>query len=196
MEIKMIDVEKYYDNTANLMPSYTVKKFIKLNVKPENAVELGCGAGRDTVYLIKNGWNVLAIDRENVESRIVEKLSKKELKKLKFSRQKFENIELEKNNLVVANFSLPFCNKVNFEDLWNKINNSLLENGYFVGNFFGVNDEWKKTKEEMTFLTKEQVIELFKDFEIIEFKEVEKDDFTGMGKIKHWHIFNVIARKR
>lgn len=192
----MIDVEKYYDNTANLMPSYTVKKFIKLNVKPENAVELGCGAGRDTVYLIKNGWNVLAIDRENVESRIVEKLSKKELKKLKFSRQKFENIELEKNNLVVANFSLPFCNKVNFEDLWNKINNSLLENGYFVGNFFGVNDEWKKTKEEMTFLTKEQVIELFKDFEIIEFKEVEKDDFTGMGKIKHWHIFNVIARKR
>lgn len=192
----MIDVEKYYDNTANLMPSYTVKKFIKLNVKPENAVELGCGAGRDTVYLIKNGWNVLAIDRENVESRIVEKLSKKELKKLKFSRQKFENIELEKNNLVVANFSLPFCNKVNFEDLWNKINNSLLENGYFVGNFFGVNDEWKKTKKEMTFLTKEQVIELFKDFEIIEFKEVEKDDFTGMGKIKHWHIFNVIARKR
>lgn len=196
MEIKMIDVEKYYDNTANLMPSYTVKEFIKLNVKPENAVELGCGAGRDTVYLIKNGWNVLAIDRENVESRIVEKLSKKELKKLKFSRQKFENIELEKNNLVVANFSLPFCNKVNFEDLWNKINNSLLENGYFVGNFFGVNDEWKKTKKEMTFLTKEQVIELFKDFEIIEFKEVEKDDFTGMGKIKHWHIFNVIARKR
>ena len=192
----MIDVEKYYDNTANLMPSYTVKKFIKLNVKPENAVELGCGAGRDTVYLIKNGWNVLAIDRENVESRIVEKLSKEELKQFKFSRQKFENIELEKNNLVVANFSLPFCNKVNFEDLWNKINNSLLEDGYFVGNFFGVNDEWKKTKEEMTFLTKEQVIELFKDFEIIEFKEVEKDDFTGMGKIKHWHIFNVIARKR
>ena len=192
----MIDVEKYYDNTANLMPSYTVKKFIELNVKPENAVELGCGAGRDTVYLIRNGWNVLAIDRENVESRIVEKLSKEELKKLKFSRQKFENIELEKNNLVVANFSLPFCNKVNFEDLWNKINNSLLEDGYFVGNFFGVNDEWKKTKKEMTFLTREQVIELFKDFEIIEFKEVEKDDFTGMGKIKHWHIFNVIAKKR
>ena len=144
----MIDVEKYYDNTANLMPSYTAKKFIKLNVKPENAVELGCGAGRDTVYLIRNGWNVLAIDRENVESRIVEKLSKEELKKLKFSIQKFENIELEKNNLVIANFSLPFCNKVNFEDLWNKINNSLLEDGYFVGNFFGVNDEWKKRKKK------------------------------------------------
>ena len=34
----------------------------------------------------------------------------------------------------------------------------------------------------MTFLTREQVIELFKDFEIIEFKEVEKDGTTGLGK--------------
>ena len=105
-------------------------------------------------------------------------------------------IELEKNNLIVANYCLPFCNKNNFKELWNKINNSILKDGYFVGNFFGINDEWKSTKEEMTFLTKEQVIELFKDFEIIEFKEVEKDGATGLGKMKHWHIFNVIAKKK
>ena len=114
----------------------------------------------------------------------------------KFLRQKFEKIELKKNNLVIANFSLPFCNKNNFKELWNKINDSILKDGYFVGNFFGNNDEWKSIKEEMTFLTREQVIELFKDFEIIEFKEVEKDGTTGLGKMKHWHIFNVIAKKK
>ena len=192
----MSNIEKYYENTANANPNYTVKKFIELNVKPGNAIELGCGAGRDTIYLIKNGWNVLAIDREDVSSRIQSKLNKEEVKKFKFSQQKFENIKLEKNNLVVANFSIPFCNKNNFKELWNKINNSILKDGYFVGNFFGINDEWKSTKEEMTFLTKEQVIELFKDFEIIEFKEVEKDGTTGLGKMKHWHIFNVIAKKK
>ncbi len=49
----------------------------------------------------------------------------------------------------------------------------------------------------MVFLTKEQVLELFRDlFEIIEFKEIEKDDKTGLGKIKHWHIYNVIAKKK
>lgn len=47
----------------------------------------------------------------------------------------------------------------------------------------------------MIFLTKEQVIELFENFEIIEFNEVKKDDFTDLGKMKHWHIFNVIAKK-
>lgn len=97
--------------------------------------------------------------------------------------------------MVVANFSIPFCNKKNFKELWNKINNSILNDGYFVGNFFGNNDEWKSTKEEMTFMTKKQVLELFENFEIIEIKEVEKDNLTGLGKMKHWHIFNVIAKK-
>ncbi len=49
----------------------------------------------------------------------------------------------------------------------------------------------------MVFLSKEQVFELFKDkFDIIEFKEIEKDGKTGLGKMKHWHIYNVIAKKR
>lgn len=190
------NIEKYYDNTENEMPNYTVKKFIELNVEPGNAVELGCGAGRDTVYLIRNGWNVLAIDREDVETRIVSKLLVEELEQFEFFKQRFEAIKLENSNLVVANFSLPFCNKNDFKKLWNKIDDSILKDGYFVGNFFGNNDEWKNTKEEMTFLTKEQVIELLKNFEIIEFKEIEKDGYTGLGEMKHWHVFNVIAKKK
>ncbi len=190
------NIEKYYDNTENEMPNYTVKKFIELNVEPGNAVELGCGAGRDTVYLIRNGWNVLAIDREDVETRIVSKLLVEELEQFEFFKQRFEAIKLENSNLVVANFSLPFCNKNNFKELWDKINHSILKDGYFVGNFLGDKDEWKNAKEKMTFLTKDQVMELFRDFEIVEFREVEKDGLTGLGKMKHWHIFNVIAKKK
>ncbi len=151
--------------------------------------------GNDTVYLIKNNWNVLAIDREDVKERIVKKLNDEEQEKFKFQKQNFECLELEKNNLIVANYSLLFCNKNNFKELWNKINKSILKDGYFVGNLFGNKVEWKSTKEKMVFLTEKQVIELFKNFDIIEFKEVEKDDFTGLGKMKHWHIFNVIAKK-
>ena len=192
----MKKLEQYYNNTKNIPPNYITQKFIKLKIKPTNAIELGCGAGRDTEYLIKNDWEVLAIDKEDVKSIITSRLSKEEQKNFKFSKQEFENIQLEKTNLIVANFSLPFCNQKQFEKLWNKINESILKNGYFVGNFFGNNDEWKKQEEEMTFLTKEQVIELFKNFEIIDFKEVEKDCFNGLGIMKHRHIFNVIAKKK
>lgn len=191
----MKKLEQYYKNTKNIPPNYITQKFINLKIKPTNAIELGCGAGRDTEYLIKNGWNVLAIDKEDVKAIITSRLSKEEQKNFKFSKQEFENMQLEKTNLIVANFSLPFCNQNQFVKLWNQINESILKNGYFVGNFFGNNDEWKKQEEEMTFLTKEQVIELFKNFEIIDFKEVEKDCFNGLGIMKHRHIFNVIAKK-
>ena len=59
-----------------------------------------------------------------------------------------------------------------------------------------MNDSWRPIKEEMVFLSKEQVLELFKNkFDIIEFKEIEKDGKTGLGRMKHWHIYNVIAKK-
>lgn len=49
----------------------------------------------------------------------------------------------------------------------------------------------------MVFLSKEQVLELLKkSFDIIEFNEVEKDEKTGLGQMKHWHIYNVIAKKK
>ena len=49
----------------------------------------------------------------------------------------------------------------------------------------------------MIFFTKEQVQQLFKDsFDIIHFNEIEKDGKTGLGKMKHWHIYNVIAKKK
>lgn len=47
----------------------------------------------------------------------------------------------------------------------------------------------------MVFLSKEQVLSLFENFEIIQLEENEKDGKTGLGKIKHWHTFDIIAKK-
>ena len=127
----MKKIEKYYESTADANPNYIVKKFIELKIGPGNAVELGCGAGRDTIYLIKNGWNVLAIDREDVKERIAKRLTKEELAKFKFQKQDFETLKLEENNLIVANYSLSFCNKNKFSELWNKINDSIFTNRIF-----------------------------------------------------------------
>ena len=157
---------------------------------------MGCGAGRDTIFLIKNNWNVLAIDREDTGKIISDILNNEELKRFRFESQTFEEIKLEDNNLVVANFSIPFCRKELFNELWNKIVQSISQDGYFVGNFFGLNDSWAKTKEQMVFLSKEQVLRLFESFDILSFNEIEKDGKTALGKEKHWHVFEIIARKK
>lgn len=59
-----------------------------------------------------------------------------------------------------------------------------------------MNDEWNGMKKNMVFLNKEQVVDLFDGFEIVEFEEEEANRKTGMGVMKHWHLFWVVARKR
>lgn len=131
----MGNIQKYYENTENALPHPMVKKFIDMNNNPKYAIDLGCGAGRDTIYLIKNGWKVLAIDKENTKEIIASKLDGEELKKFDFKCQEFEKIELEKNNLLVANFSIPFCNKKYFNEFWNKISDSILKGRIFYRKF-------------------------------------------------------------
>ncbi len=45
------DKEKYYNLTKNMKTHLNVVKFLNLNLLPQNAIDLGCGAGRDTIAL-------------------------------------------------------------------------------------------------------------------------------------------------
>lgn len=140
----MKNIEKYYDNTESCSPRKNVKYFVEeIREKPKKAIELGCGAGNDTVYLIKNNWKVLAIDREDVEKRIRKRLKQEELERFRFQKQNFENVALEENNLLVANFCLPFCDKNKFEELWDKISKSILPKRIFCRKLF-----WNKRRME------------------------------------------------
>ena len=129
-------MEKYYNNTENKQPNKNVIYFInKIKPIPGKAVELGCGAGRDTRYLIKNGWNVLAIDKNDVKERISNRLTQEELKRFRFSKQNFEDVVLEESELIVSNFSLSFCDKDKFKELWDKIQKSIISKRIFCWKF-------------------------------------------------------------
>lgn len=134
----MENIKKYYENTEDVLPNVIVTKFIDMNIKPANAIDLGCGIGKDTIYLIKNGWKVLSIDRENTKEIISSKLDSEEIKKFRFDSQNFEDIKLEKTNLLVANFSIPFCDKKYFHQFWNKITDSILKGRIFCWKFFWI----------------------------------------------------------
>lgn len=189
--------DKYHKITNNKPPRKNIIKFIdKYNDLTGNAIDLGCGGGCDTIYLIEHNWNVLSIDSTDVENIIRNKLSYEKQDKFNFQVQKFEELHLPKCDLIISNNALPFCNKKYFYNMWKEISNSINSNGFFVGNFFGLKDEWNIHENKGTFLSKEDVTELFKDFDILEFEEIEKNRSTALGKIKHWHTFEVIARKR
>ena len=136
--IDMNKIEEFYEKTRNAQVHLNVKKFIELNNNPGLAIDLGCGAGRDTVFLLKNNWRVIAIDKENTKKIIEEKLDKKEKENFKFIQTKFEEVHLDKNNLVVANFSIPFCENNSFKVLWKKIVDSIEPNRIFYWKLFWI----------------------------------------------------------
>lgn len=130
--------EKFYQNTKDAPQNKMVTRFIKMHVTPGKAIDLGCGAGRDTAYLIKNGWNVLAIDRIDTKEMIANNLNQEEQKKFRFEKQNFKDMKLEPANLLVANFSIPFCPKDCFQEFWNRITNNILKDRILCWKLFWI----------------------------------------------------------
>lgn len=185
----------FYEGLNKLKPHRILVKFIKNNPEIKTAIDLGCGAGRDTKFLIKNGVNVTAIDRVDVTKFLNEGLEEEEKARLNFVQAQFDDAVLPNADLVVAYESLPFCKKDALVELVSKIKEALNTNGYFLCNFFGKHDSWDEN-EKVTCLDKDEIEELLKDFKILELNEIEKDGETAMHQTKHWHVYWVIAQKQ
>ncbi len=160
------------------------------------AVDLGCGEGRDTVELLKQGWRVLGIDGE--KEAIARLLGRPDINpdRLETQVSRFEEVILpESVDLVNASFSLPFCPPQHFPGLWEKIVASLRSGGRFCGQLFGDRDSWA-IHTSMNHHTREQVEVLLQPFKLEMFEEEEHPGKTALGEDKYWHIFQIVARKQ
>ena len=160
--------------------------------KVDSAIDLGCGSGNETVYMVKNGIKVLAIDRQLNQDFILNRLSDSEKQLISFKKSSFENVELPKTKLLTAFFSIPFCNPNNFDELWTKIYNSIEDNGYFVGQLFGDRDAWNVVESINTFSI-DKVKEYLKNYNIIKLEEIE---YVRESDNKKWHFYDIIAQKK
>ena len=178
--------ETYGDDVCKLLIEFLY------NYKVDNAIDLGCGSGNETVYMIKNGIKVLAIDRQLNQDFILNRLSDNEKKMISFKESSFEDVELPKTKLLTSFFSIPFCNPNNFDELWTKIYNSIEDNGYFVGQLFGDRDAWNVVESINTFSI-DKVKEYLKNYNIIKLEEIE---YVRESDNKKWHFYDIIAQKK
>jgi SAM-dependent methyltransferase len=162
---------------------------------PWHAIDLGCGDGTETLALLETGWQVLAIDREPAAiARVQAKARVEHQLQLQTRIGSFEALELPETDFVYAGYSLPFCRPESFERLWANITACLRPGGRFAGQLFGIRDSWADNPG-MTFHATEQVNHLLAPgFEIETLREVDEDGNSFSGP-KHWHVFDIIARK-
>lgn len=135
----MIQWNEYHKKTISESPSFILKKFFNMgldsSINQKTAIDLGCGSGNDTVYLLNHNYSVVAVDKEKnvmeiIKSRIPEN------SKLDFIIDMFGRVKLSRTNLIVANFSIPFCNPKYFSRFCKEITDNINLGGYFCRQFF------------------------------------------------------------
>lgn len=162
---------------------------------PPLAIDLGCGEGRDTLEMLRRGWNVRAIDSHpNAFDLLLPRVPNDFRARLTAQVAGFEDLQLPRAALVNASFSLPFCEPAFFDALWMRIVESIEPGGRFCGQLFGDRDTWAKIPDR-SHQTEARARELLSKFELEEFRIEEKDDNDTGGNPKHWHVFHIVARK-
>ena len=191
----MKNSEQFYNKTKGGSPSGLLRLFFSMNyskdINGNIAIDLGTGAGNDARYLVEKGFKVTCIDKEEKSKEIIMSQNNENIK---FELQEFENLKLNKADLINACFSLHFCNPDRFEKMMIEITSSINKKGFFVGNFLGKEDEWNGNNQE-TFLNKEEILNYFKNFKIMYFAEKKYIKDTILGETKNWHVFEIIAMK-
>ncbi len=194
-------ITEYYDATADSDVRSDLRQAIELVGELKVAIDCGCGAGSNIAYLLGNGFIVHAFD---IESESISRCSDRfrNDSNLYLSLDGFATFSYPTASLILADASLFFCPKSEFNKVWGKINKSLTAGGIFVGSFLGPRDTMAGADyqgdafwPDVLVFTEARLRPIFKDLKIINWTEHEMDGRTAQGTTHHWHIFSVIAKK-
>lgn len=196
------DWESYYQVTVSITePRQALRNALKYfqieGLKGGRSADLGAGAGRDTLFMLQEGWQVMALDSEPLSIDILLRRANPEtLDRLTVTVAPFTEMILpDELDLINASFSLPFCHPEDFPACWQNIVDHLAVGGRFSGQFFGEKDEWAGN-HSLTFHSYDALLELFQDRFIIEYLQIE----TGLtpcmnGSLKQGHVYHLVAKK-
>ena len=191
----------YYEVTAE-RPSWTTTKtaaeaFGKHRADgPRFAVDLGCGAGRDTRELLRRGWRVLATDMTPEGPETLWHLTPEgDRERLETEISTLQDFEIPACDLVNANLILPFQPADDYAATWARIIAAIAVGGRFSGMLFGDKDQ-AADEPDMTCPPPDVIRGYLDGFEIEYWNEKEQDGQTALGDDHHFHLSEVVAVRR
>jgi tellurite methyltransferase len=193
---------RYYAVTVDRPPWDTVKLAIGLfaaddadHPRPRFAVDLGCGAGRDTRELLRAGWRVLAVDRERGAIETLEAATPPDLRAaLETCVVDLATVDVPACDLVNASLSLPFLAADQFWRTWDRVLAALQVDGRVAAMLFGDRDG-SSSDHSMTCSPPQRVRASLSSFEIEHWIDREEDTQTALGEPHHFHMVELVARR-
>lgn len=192
---------RYYEVTAQRPAWETVRfaiqRFLEEPAEGSRfAVDLGCGAGRDTRELLGAGWRVLAIDREPAAIATLESATAPDLRpRLSTRVADLADVEVPACDLVNASLSLPFLAAGAYWEAWRRILAALPVGGRFAAMLFGDRDG-SASEPAMTCPPPAEIRARLGAFEIEHWSDLEEDSQTALGEPHHFHRVELVARRR
>lgn len=194
--------------TFGLIPTFELKHFIKDNKMIGTALDLGCGDGRDTLFLAEIGWDMTAIDISIEAIRKLRIFAKKQglTKKIKAIHSDIRMWSYPKNyyDLIIAITCLDHINKKDCVDVLKRIRYSLKNNGITFIQVHTIDDPgyFKKSSDysELSYMIKhyfkrnELLYLVQPSFYIIKYEEKKEKDLDH-GK-PHYHGFAYVIAKK
>jgi len=163
----------YYSNLKDsekdfLKDIWLIKyKDIISNLRNKNAIDLGCGLGQDSIWLLENGFNTISCD-----------FSEKALNKFKemYPNANIMNLDISKGlpfkdnsvGIINANLSLHYFNLEKTIEMFNDIYRILDYDGLFVG---------RMNSDKNSYINDDYV-------------EIEKNFYYDIVKEQHKRLFN------
>lgn len=190
-----MDWADYYKNTKNYPPAPLLVKAVEYCRAKNKAIDIGGGGTlKDAKFLLSEGFETTVIDKDAALEVAAKNVTSE---KLQYFVTDFVDFDFPENtyNMAAAIYSLPFAQPDTFNDVFVRVKKSLAKDGIFCGQFFGDRDGWRHN-DKLAFVTKERAQSLLQDMDIILFDEKEFDGKTADGSAKHWHVFDIIARKK
>jgi len=180
--------DKWYKKGVNWdgdKPSSSIIRFREYLDKKDRVLDIGCGSGRDVIYLAKNGFDSYGIDFSKVA---IEKTRKRyKGKNLHLFVSKAENLPF-KNGF----FDSIYCGWVlYYTDMKKSISeiNRVLKDGGIFYLVLVLKTRFLKTGKVKNLIKEKEIMPLIKEFKLIKRREHKTENL----KIKNQHRSNILT---
>jgi SAM-dependent methyltransferase len=192
------DWPAYYRHSSGREPRPLFVKGMSLaaeaGIGTGQAIEIGFGDGTESLALLRAGWRVLAVDpTPQAAEYLLEQAPPHAVDRLEIQTAPAQAVELPPFDLLYAGYALSFLETNEFRRFWTGVRAALRPGGIVIVNVFGVHDTWAGDPF-MTFLERDAVERMAAGLEVLALDEEDVDGDSFVGP-KHWHVFDLVARR-
>ena len=195
-------IYKNHENAWSKEPDELIKFALTKFMPGASFLDLGCGQGRDALFMARNNFKVTAVDASEVAINQLNKTIKNDgLKNLEAITADIRNFQIKKNkyDIIYGGNVLQFLKKTEAVKMIKNIKENITPDGFVILASFTTDDpRYDKSNENRAFFEPQEMLSFFKNFKIIHyFENVVIDQGHASSPAPHRHgVVRIIAQKQ